>query len=142
MGKHGYKKWYLNTRLLVVGRPRGLQWVGFSSSSVHDCGRSVCYQGGRSGQFCVVRTWWRRIRTARALRTGVVGRRKCSQDKLVGLGKEASMMAAKRVRGRHSSSMWVGVGKHKMSVVDGVWRSLWMCGRRWGGGGSSLSSGK
>ena len=49
----------------------------------------------------------------------MVGRRKCAQGKLVGLGKEASMMAAKRVRGRHSSSIWVGVGMHRMGVVGG-----------------------
>ena len=65
---------------------------------------------------------------------GVVGRRKCAQGRLVGSGNEASMMAAKRVRGRHSSSVYVGVGRHRMGVVGGVRRSWRMCGRRRGGG--------
>ena len=50
------------------------------------------------------------MRTALAFRAGVSGGRKCVHGRDVGRGKEASMMAAKKVRGRHSNSVCCGVG--------------------------------
>ena len=57
---------------------------------------------------------------------------------MVGEGKEAIMMAAKRVCGRHSSLVWNGVGMKRMGVLMGVLRRARMCLQRWGGGASAL----
>ena len=80
----------------------------------------------------VVRTWWRKMRTALAFRVGLAGGRKCVHGRDVGLGKVASMMAAKKVLGRHSSSICCGVGMRQIGVVMGVLRRMhmwsWRCG--------------
>ena len=73
------------------------------------------------------------MRTARALRAGLHGGRKWIQGRVVGEGNEASMMAAKRVRGRHSSSICCGVGMRRIGVLWGVLRRSHMCVWRWGG---------
>ena len=73
------------------------------------------------------------MRTALALREGLAGGRKCVHGRDVGLGKEAIMMAAKRERGRHSSSICCGVGMRQIGVVIGVLRRVHMWSRRWGG---------
>ena len=81
----------------------------------------------------VVRTWWRKMRTALAFRVGLAGGRKCVHGRDVGLGKVASMMAAKKVLGRHSSSICCGVGMRQIGVVMGVLRRVHIWSWRWGG---------
>ena len=73
------------------------------------------------------------MRTALAFRAGVSGGRKCVHGRDVGRGKEASMMAAKKVRGRHSNSVCCGVGMRQIGVVMGVLRRVHMWSWRWGG---------
>ena len=73
------------------------------------------------------------MRTALAFRVGLPGGRKCVQGRDVGVGKEASMMAAKRVRGRHSNSVCCGVGMSRIGVLVGVLRRVHMWSWRWGG---------
>ena len=81
----------------------------------------------------VVRVWWRKMRTALALRVGLSGGRKCVHGRDVGSGKVAIMMAAKKDLGRHSSSICCGVGIRRIGVVMGVLRSVHMWFWRLGG---------
>ena len=76
------------------------------------------------------------MRTARALSAGLRGGRKWVQGRVVGEGNEASMMAAKRVRGRHSSSVCCRVRMRRIGVLRGVLRRAQMCLRRWEGASS------
>ena len=93
------------------------------------CGAS----GGRVGHLLVVRVWWRKMRTALALRVGLSGGRKCVHGRDVGLGKVAIMMAAKKDLGRHSSSICCGVGMRQIGVVMVVLRRVHMWSWGWGG---------
>ena len=73
------------------------------------------------------------MRTALAFRVGLAGGRKCVHGRNAGLGKVASMMAAKKVLGRHSSSICYGVGMRQIGVVMGVLRRVHIWSWRWGG---------
>ena len=73
------------------------------------------------------------MRTARAFRAGLHGGRKWVQGRVVGEGNEASMMAEKRARGRHSSSVCCSVGIRRIiGVLLGVLRRVHICSWRWG----------
>ena len=73
------------------------------------------------------------MRTALAFRVGLSGGRKCVHGRDVGMGKEASMMAAKKALGRHSNSVCCGVGMSRIGVLVGVLRRVHMCSWRWEG---------
>ena len=70
------------------------------------------------------------MRTARALSVGLSEGRKWVQERVVGEGNEASMMAAKSVHGRHSSSICGGVGIRRVGVFRGVLSRARICLRR------------